>query len=70
MFEKTVTVAFFAATFSAVALAAVLGAKGMHAGEQAFVQANAPVVKLETVVIAGQRTKVSALTPEQVAIAR
>lgn len=73
MFEKTATVTFFAATFGAVALAAVLGAKAMNAGSEAQIAANAPVVKFETVVITGQRTKVSAnahQTPEQIAIVR
>jgi hypothetical protein len=70
MFEKTATALFFAATFSAVALAAITGAKAMQAGGEAQL-AQTPVFKFETVVITGQRaTKVSSLTPEQVAIVR
>lgn len=73
MFEKTVTVTFFAATFGAVALAAVLGAKAMNAGTDAQIAASTPIVKFETVVISGQRTKVSSntyQTPEQAVIVR
>jgi hypothetical protein len=78
MFEKVITIAFFGATFGAIALAAGLGAQNLEAGLAAHQAASAPVVILETVVIAGQRTKaatqvateVTAQAPEQVALVR
>lgn len=74
MIKKFETTLFFAATVSALALAAVIGLQEFSAGQTLQQAIDAPIVKLEAVEIVAERLPATVATrrqaPEQVALVR
>lgn len=68
MIKQFETTLFFAATVSALALAAVIGVQEFSASPSVAQAVAMPTFQLETVEIVGQRAK--HLAPEQVALVR
>ena len=69
MIKPFETTLFFAATVSALALAAVIGVQEFSASPSVAQAVTMPTLKLETVQIVGQRVA-KYLAPEQVALVR
>ena len=72
MIKKFETALFFAATASALALAAVVGVQEIAAGPAVQQAVTMPTIQMERVVIIGERVAPTArhMAPEQVALVR
>ena len=72
MIKKFETTLFFAATVSALALAAVVGIQEMSAGPAVQEAVTMPTIQMERIVIVGERVAPTArrTAPEQVALVR
>ncbi len=72
MITKFETTLFFAATVSALALAAVVGVQELSAGPAVQQAVTMPTIQMERVVIVGERVAPTAkrTAPEQVALVR
>ena len=72
MIKKFETALFFAATASALALAAVVGVQEMAAGPAVQQAVTMPTIQMERIVIVGERVAPMArrTAPEQVALVR
>ena len=72
MIKKFETTLFFAATVSALALAAVVGIQELSAGPAGQQAVTMPMVEMERIVIVGERVAPAArrTAPEQVALVR
>ena len=72
MIKKFETTLFFAATVSALALAAVVGIQEMSAGPAVQDAVTMPTIQMERIVIVGERVVPTArrTAPEQVALVR
>ena len=72
MNNKFETTLFFAATASALALAAVVGIQELSAGPAVQQAVTMPTIEMERIVVVGERTApaVKRTAPEQVALVR
>jgi hypothetical protein len=72
MIKKFESTLFFAATVSALALAAVVGIQEMSAGPAVQEAVTMPTIQMERIVIVGERAAPTArrTAPEQVALVR
>lgn len=72
MIKKFETTLFFAATVSALALAAVVGVQEMAVGPVVQQAVETPTIQMERIVIVGERVAPTArrTAPEQVALVR